>query len=280
MLSARRRGGKGRAVRRRSVAAHRGGACALLASCSPAWPASPRRRRGRARRRARARGGAHPVRQLRHDPHLPHRPATTSSISRTAPQLVSRAARRPLPRASQRALRIGVDTRFGATLDNSSSLIVDGERCPILSLVRSAEPPPPRRATDRGGLAASLRPVLEQGRRRSAQPGLDRLAEEGERRRQQHGDPDQALLDVDRGGDLLAEHADVELQPVALPGRADTCAPAGRWPVRLPILPAMRRFASAAPRRWGRSTLIGARSSAQSRRERRRLQPANAAIRR
>ena len=43
------------------------------------------------------------------------------------------------------ALRIGVDTRFsGDTLDNTSSLIVDGERCPIHSLVRS-DPPPPRR---------------------------------------------------------------------------------------------------------------------------------------
>ena len=43
------------------------------------------------------------------------------------------------------ALRIGVDTRFsGDTLDNTSSFIVDGERCPIHSLVRS-DPPPPRR---------------------------------------------------------------------------------------------------------------------------------------
>lgn len=43
------------------------------------------------------------------------------------------------------ALRIGVDTRFsGDTLDNTSTLIVDGERCRITSLVHS-EPPPPRR---------------------------------------------------------------------------------------------------------------------------------------
>jgi hypothetical protein len=43
------------------------------------------------------------------------------------------------------AIRIGVDTRFsGDTLDNTSSFIVDGERCPIHSLVRS-DPPPPRR---------------------------------------------------------------------------------------------------------------------------------------
>lgn len=39
------------------------------------------------------------------------------------------------------ALRIGVDTRFGGTLDNTSSLLVDGERCPIHSLVRSGPPP-------------------------------------------------------------------------------------------------------------------------------------------
>lgn len=39
------------------------------------------------------------------------------------------------------ALRIGFDTRFGAVLDNTSTLIVDGERCPIHSLVRSEEPP-------------------------------------------------------------------------------------------------------------------------------------------
>lgn len=40
---------------------------------------------------------------------------------------------------------IGVDTRFGDTLDNSSSFIVRGQRCPILSLVRSGPPPPRRR---------------------------------------------------------------------------------------------------------------------------------------
>ncbi len=43
-----------------------------------------------------------------------------------------------------RALRIGVDTRYGDTLDNSATIIVDGESCRIQSLVRS-EPPPPRR---------------------------------------------------------------------------------------------------------------------------------------
>lgn len=43
------------------------------------------------------------------------------------------------------ALSIGIDTRFnGNTLDNSSRLLVDGDSCPILSLVRS-EPPPRRR---------------------------------------------------------------------------------------------------------------------------------------
>lgn len=39
------------------------------------------------------------------------------------------------------ALRIGFETRYGAALDNSSTLLVDGERCPIHSLVRSGEPP-------------------------------------------------------------------------------------------------------------------------------------------
>ncbi len=41
----------------------------------------------------------------------------------------------------ERALRIGVDSRFSSTLDNSSTLIVDGQRCPIHSLVRSEKPP-------------------------------------------------------------------------------------------------------------------------------------------
>lgn len=39
------------------------------------------------------------------------------------------------------ALRIGVDSRFGSTLDSGSILIVEGRRCPILSLARSAAPP-------------------------------------------------------------------------------------------------------------------------------------------
>lgn len=42
------------------------------------------------------------------------------------------------------ALRIGLDTRPGDTVDNTSSFIVDGQRCPIHSLVRS-DPPPRRR---------------------------------------------------------------------------------------------------------------------------------------
>jgi hypothetical protein len=42
------------------------------------------------------------------------------------------------------ALRIGLDQRFSSTLDNSSSLIVEGERCRIVSLVQ-ADPPPRRR---------------------------------------------------------------------------------------------------------------------------------------
>jgi hypothetical protein len=41
------------------------------------------------------------------------------------------------------ALRIGLDQRYSATLDNSSTLIVDGERCAIQSITRSG--PPPRR---------------------------------------------------------------------------------------------------------------------------------------
>ena len=43
------------------------------------------------------------------------------------------------------ALRIGFDTRYnGSTLDNSSTLIVGGEACRIMSLTR-ADGPPPRR---------------------------------------------------------------------------------------------------------------------------------------
>lgn len=44
----------------------------------------------------------------------------------------------------QSALRLGVDTRFGSTLDNTSSFLVEGRSCRIQSLVRSD--PPPRRA--------------------------------------------------------------------------------------------------------------------------------------
>lgn len=44
------------------------------------------------------------------------------------------------------ALRIGFDTRFnGDTLDNTSTLIVEGEHCRIMSLT-SADGPPPRRS--------------------------------------------------------------------------------------------------------------------------------------
>jgi hypothetical protein len=42
------------------------------------------------------------------------------------------------------ALRIGLDTRPGGTVDNTSSFIADGQRCPIHSLMRS-DPPPGRR---------------------------------------------------------------------------------------------------------------------------------------
>ncbi|MDP9414035.1 MAG: DUF6491 family protein [Pseudomonadota bacterium] len=39
------------------------------------------------------------------------------------------------------ALSIGVDTRGSPTLDRFSTLIVEGERCPLQSVVRSAQPP-------------------------------------------------------------------------------------------------------------------------------------------
>ena len=42
------------------------------------------------------------------------------------------------------ALRIGLDQRYSSTLDNSSSLLVEGERCRLVSLVQ-ADPPPRRR---------------------------------------------------------------------------------------------------------------------------------------
>ena len=46
----------------------------------------------------------------------------------------------------QSAIAIGVDTRIGNSLDSSSSLIVDGQRCRIVSLVHSG--PPPERDRD------------------------------------------------------------------------------------------------------------------------------------
>jgi hypothetical protein len=36
---------------------------------------------------------------------------------------------------------IGVDTRGGNSLDRFGTLIVEGERCPVLSLIRSEAPP-------------------------------------------------------------------------------------------------------------------------------------------
>ena len=42
------------------------------------------------------------------------------------------------------ALRIGFDTNGSSSIDNTSNLLVDGESCRIISLVRSD--PPPRRA--------------------------------------------------------------------------------------------------------------------------------------
>jgi len=43
------------------------------------------------------------------------------------------------------ALRIGLDTRYSSALDNSSSLLVEGEQCRIVSLIRG-DPPPRRRS--------------------------------------------------------------------------------------------------------------------------------------
>ncbi|HET9639300.1 MAG TPA: DUF6491 family protein [Allosphingosinicella sp.] len=37
---------------------------------------------------------------------------------------------------------IGYDTRGGMSLDSFGAILVDGERCPILSLTRSDGPPP------------------------------------------------------------------------------------------------------------------------------------------
>ncbi len=42
------------------------------------------------------------------------------------------------------ALRLGFDTHGSSTLDNTSTLLVDGEPCRIISLIRS-DPPPRRR---------------------------------------------------------------------------------------------------------------------------------------
>ena len=38
------------------------------------------------------------------------------------------------------ATRIGIDTRFGLTFQRGSSLIVEGDRCMVTSLVRSEKP--------------------------------------------------------------------------------------------------------------------------------------------
>jgi hypothetical protein len=40
------------------------------------------------------------------------------------------------------ALRVGVDTGGFDTLDSFSSIIVDGQRCPVASVTRIASPPP------------------------------------------------------------------------------------------------------------------------------------------
>jgi hypothetical protein len=46
------------------------------------------------------------------------------------------------------ALNIGVDTHGGA-LDRTSVLLVDGQRCPLRSVVRSGEPPKRQRGSRR-----------------------------------------------------------------------------------------------------------------------------------
>ena len=43
------------------------------------------------------------------------------------------------------AMTIGVDTRGSPTLDRFSTLVVDGDRCAIQSVVRSGPPPPRQR---------------------------------------------------------------------------------------------------------------------------------------
>ena len=49
------------------------------------------------------------------------------------------------------AHRIGYDTRGSLNLDSFGALLVDGERCPILSLTRSDGPPPKVRAKRHSG---------------------------------------------------------------------------------------------------------------------------------
>lgn len=43
------------------------------------------------------------------------------------------------------AQRLGFDTRHGNYLDNTTTLVVGGERCRIVSLIRAESPPPRRR---------------------------------------------------------------------------------------------------------------------------------------
>ncbi len=49
------------------------------------------------------------------------------------------------------AQRLGVDTRFGGnSLDRTGTLLVDGQRCPLTSLVASDGPPPKEKKPKKG----------------------------------------------------------------------------------------------------------------------------------
>lgn len=51
------------------------------------------------------------------------------------------------------AMRIGVDTRGSSTFDRSSTLLVEGDRCQLVSLTRSEKPQ--RRGSRRSGTKSS-----------------------------------------------------------------------------------------------------------------------------
>ena len=205
----------------------------------PARLAQPDLRRSAPRRR-----GSRSSASARSAPSEPS--ARTSSICRTpAATGIAPSSAAPAPTSSERSASASIraSARRSTTARRCSST-ASAARSTRWCAARAA-PPPAQLTSGRRyffDLSSSIAgPPL-------AQPGLDRLAEEGERRRQQHGDPDQALLDVDRGLDLLAEHADVELQPVALPGRA---TPARRPADGRSGCPYCRRSAASPPRRRG-----------------------------